>query len=228
MNPQRFNVFNQVHKALRAFMFDTVMLMQQTDMSNPFAAKPVIDQVDLLLDIFDANAYYEDTHILELAKRHDPEMIMTFENEHETGVQMTENLRRYMFRYRVAQNAAEKFAAGNNLYYALNEFIAFNLTHMNKEEQQLNNLLWQHFSDADIMQMERAMHDDIPPEKMAIYFKWIVKGLNDTELAEYFKKIEQDAPYEFYQSLVNECRNELSQERYNCIVVQQPCKVSLV
>lgn len=215
MKTPRFNVFNQIHKALRALMFDTVMILQQTDMQDPATAPIVLEQAELLLNIFDAHAHYEDTYILAAAQRFNPAMVEEFESEHVTDLQLTENLRRQISAYQNAIMPWDKYYIGFNLYYALNDFVAFNLKHMNKEEQLLNEMLWKNFTDEQIIDMERRIQQEIPADKVFTYFKWMVKGINDSELHQWLKTVKEEAPEFIFNALVEECRINLPASRFS-------------
>jgi len=211
MNSPRFNVFNQIHKAMRALLFDTVMQWQQTDMTNSEAAAPVACQVNLLLDIFDAHAHFEDNFIMHPAAHHAPELMADFEAEHETDLQLTNELRTKLGFY---HEATDKLAAANEVYYALNDFAAFNLRHMNKEEQLLNRVLWQHYTDADILDMEREIQQRISPDKMPVYFEWMIKGINDTEMLLWLSAVKCEAPDFVLATLLGACAQYLPAERW--------------
>lgn len=221
MTTPRFNVFNQIHKGLRALMFDTVSAMQQTDMAKPADAQAVIAQTELLLDTFDSHADHEDTYILALAKQYDATLIDEFESEHHIDLHLTEELRKGVAAYRDALTPAAKIQTGNALYYALNAFVAFNLTHMNKEEQQLNQLLWANFSDEEIMAMEHRIVENISPDNMAIISKWMIKGGNNTELNSWLDAVKASAPDFVYNGLLQACGAFLPTARYAQIIAHQ-------
>ncbi|MDZ7648289.1 MAG: hypothetical protein U5K54_14510 [Cytophagales bacterium] len=52
MNTLRHNSFNQVHKGLRAQLYEAALKIQQTDMSQAEAAAPVIEQIEEVLFLF--------------------------------------------------------------------------------------------------------------------------------------------------------------------------------
>ncbi|TSJ42622.1 hypothetical protein FO440_00065 [Mucilaginibacter corticis] len=214
MTTPRFNVFNQIHKALRALMFNTVMQIQQTDMNDTNASAPVLIQTALLLEIFDAHAYYEDNFILAAAEKHDPALVAEFESEHVTDLQLTEKLREQLSAYEIAD---DKRAAGNGIYYALNDFVAFNLHHMNKEESLLNQMLWANYTDEEIVAMEHAITAHIPAEKMPVYFEWMIKGINDPELAAWLKAVQFGAPDFVFNGLFEACGVFLSAPRFDVL-----------
>lgn len=211
MNTPRFNVFNQIHKGLRALLFDTTMKWQQTDMTNAEAAAPVVAQVNLLLELFDAHAYHEDTFIMHPAEQHDPQLMAQFEAEHETDLQLSKGLREKLATY---QHSSEPYPAGYEVYYALNDFVAFNLKHMNKEEQLLNKVLWQNYTDSEIVEIETRLQQAIAPEKMGLYFEWMIKGMNDSELLTWLTIVKQEAPDFVLAALLGSCAQHLPELRW--------------
>ena len=78
----RFNIFNQVHKALRALLYDTALTLQQTHFSNADEAEAAIAKVKAVLDVFDQHAEHEDNFVLPAIQQYEPSMVDAFEQEH--------------------------------------------------------------------------------------------------------------------------------------------------
>ena len=74
--------------------------------------------------------------------------------------------------------ARTKELSGNQLFLTLNEFIAFNLYHMNKEESLLLLALWKHFSDEEIRQMEQAIMAVIDPQVLLEESRWMMRSIS--------------------------------------------------
>ena len=211
MQTSRFNGFNQIHKALRTLMFDTIMQVQQVDLSDVEASRPAIEQVELLLDHMDDHADHEDHFILHPAESHAPDLICEFESEHVIDLRLSSQLMEKIAAYRASE---DRLAAGREVYYALNAFVAFNLQHMNKEEQVLNEVLWQHYSDGELLSFVRNIQQSIAPEKAAVTMKWMIKGMNNVELLQWFKAVQAEAPAPVYQMLLGAARELLTQDRW--------------
>lgn len=192
-------------------MFDTVMQLQHADMNELKDSAPAIAQTSLLLELFDAHAHHEDSCILDAVKALAPEIIEIFEAEHTTDLHLSTELRTKIKQY---LNATDRIVAGAELFHALNNFVAFNLGHMSKEETLLNNLLWKHFSDEEIEMMERNIQQAIAPEKMDVYLEWMIKGVNDRELAQWLSEIKQSAPPFVLEHMLGACENFLPQPRW--------------
>jgi hypothetical protein len=210
----RFNVFNQIHKALRALMFDTALIMQQTDFANSAEAAAILQQTQMTLDLMDSHACHEDEFILSAAAKYAPEVIAAFESEHVTDLRLTNELRGLLVAYHAATSAEERQDTGCAILQAFNEFIAFNLSHMRKEETVLNEILWANYSDAEILQMEIRIQQQIAPDQVFIYFKWMVKGINDPELLEWLRTVRNGAPEFVFTGLWQLCQQELSTVRW--------------
>jgi len=179
MNAPRYNAFNPIHKALRTLMFDTILKLQRSDLGNVEESLPAIAQVELLLKMMDGHAHHEDHFILHPIEEKAPAFIREFEGEHVTDLALGNQLREMIAAWRQAE---DKRRAGSQLYYALNAFVAFNLQHMNKEELELNQLLWHHYTDGEILAMVEKLLQSVSPEEMKIATEWMIKGLNSVEL----------------------------------------------
>ena len=56
----RYNTFYQVHKALRAMLYETAIQLQQTDFNNEDQAVSLLNNIASVIDLFDKHAYNED------------------------------------------------------------------------------------------------------------------------------------------------------------------------
>jgi len=214
MNTLRFNSFNEIHKALRTLMFDTIMRVQHSNLADPVESAPAIAQVGLLLAMMDGHAHHEDHFILHPIEEKAPALIREFESEHVADLALSGELREKIAAY---QGAEDKLQAGKQLYYALNAFVAFNLNHMNKEEQLLNQVLWEHYSDQELIGIVQKIKQSVPPDEMQVAFEWIVKGLNNTELLQWLNAIRREAPAFVVESVVETCRRHLPASRWESI-----------
>lgn len=78
---------------------------------------------------------------------------------------------------------AQAPALAYELFLRLSVFIGENLAHMAEEESTLTQALWEHFSDAELADMEAALHATLAPHEMAFYLRWMAQGMNASETA---------------------------------------------
>lgn len=220
MDTSRYNSFNQVHKGLRALLYETALNFQQVDMSIAEAAESVIAQLEEVLFLFESHAHGEDHYFNEPLEKTNPEVATLFEKEHVEDHRLANVLSGLIASFKQAPTPQARAEKGKHLFYAFNEFIAFNLYHMNKEEIELNAALWERYSDTEIKSIEQTLVQNIPPQKMARYAKWMIRGINDKELIHWLDEVRRFAPPPVFEMLIAIAEVELSQQRFAAISEQ--------
>lgn len=221
----RYNSFNQIHKGLRALLYDTAMQLQTTDMSSTLEGEKLITKIEEVLFLFESHAHGEDHFFNEPLEEVDSRVSQMFIKEHEEDHRLGEVLVSLIDDWKHAKTDQDRSSHGHKLFYAFNEFIAFNLYHMNKEEIELNAVLWNHYSDSQIKATEQQLVQQIPPDKMARYAKWMIKGINDAELAHWLREVKAFAPAPVFEMLNGIAQQELDGTRYQ--LLQQNLEVSI-
>jgi len=198
-------------------LYETALAMQQSDLSNAEMTTPVLEQLEEILLLFETHAHSEDHHFNEPLEQTNPEVASMFEKEHEEDHRLANVLGNLLSSYRAAGSAEERAKQGKLLFYAFNEFIVFNLYHMNQEEKELNATLWKRYSDQEIKGIEQKIVQNTPPQKMSRYAKWMIRGLNDREIIHWLGEVRDFAPAPVFQMLIGIAEKELTSERYEGI-----------
>lgn len=214
---QRYNVFKQIHKALRACLYDTALALQQAHFADPAEAGSALNKLEFILDFFDSHAHHEDHFILPAIEAYDKALVEKFEKEHVTDLMLTNRLRNLVNIYQHTVSSEEKMEAGSAISKAYVEFMVFNLEHMAKEELVLNQVLWEHYTDLQIISIQKALVATIPADKMAASSKWMFRGISNQEAIGWLKDVKQNAPDFVFQSLVQLGEAELPAERWSKI-----------
>ena len=173
---KRFNVFNQIHKALRALLYETAIAFQHTDFCQAEDADRAFEKLEAVLKVFHAHAEHEDGFLLPAVERFNPVLVKEFESEHEKDEFLTHRLRSLVLVFRHATCTSSRIEAGEAIFKAFNEFIAFNLYHMNKEEEKLNASLWSNYTDTEIMAIQKKLIANNSTGRDGIYTDLDVKG----------------------------------------------------
>lgn len=211
----RYNIFNQIHKGLRTMLYDTALSLQHTVFTNTDNANETLDKLEQAIRIFHSHAEHEDGFVLPAVEKHVPSLVTEFESEHEKDELLSISLRNLMTTYNLAVDDEARTAAGYSITMAFNEFIAFNLYHMNKEEDKINKVLWKYYTDAELLNITGAIIASIPPEDMSIETRWMIKGLNNTEITNWLSAVKNDAPDFVFKSLLSVAETELPEQRWN-------------
>ena len=213
----RYNIFNQIHKALRALLCDTLVTIQQTNFENPAEVAVALEKISQVLAIFENHAWHEDHGILPVIEQYDPALVASFETEHVKDHELGENLSALVRSVETETEVIARIQKGQQLLYAFVAFVSFNFDHMNREESQLNQQLWRYLSDEEILRINHSIVSSIPPEESQFASFWMIKAMNNGEITRWLKEVQKNAPAPVFQMLYTIAEKELPDLRFRTI-----------
>jgi hemerythrin-like domain-containing protein len=208
----RVNIFNQIHKGLRALLYETSLLLQQTDFSDEQEMKAAINRVNMVADLFDDHAHHEDAYVFPAIQQYEPSIVDAFEQEHSMDAKLTRALKDSLQALQMASSLVRQEMA-SELGRTFIQFMIFNLEHMSKEETILNKILWRYYSDADILDIQRNIVSNLSPWSAKTGSQWMMRGLNNTEIVNWLRAVENVAPQNIFQDLFATAERELPEHR---------------
>ncbi|HET7896493.1 MAG TPA: hemerythrin domain-containing protein [Flavisolibacter sp.] len=203
----RFNPFGQVHKGLRALLYDTALQIQQTNFTVEQEIHAVLERVCLVNSLFEHHAHIEDSRVFPMIRDVAPEVVADFESQHQTDHALSEDLERSIAFFNETNSPEQNRSAGVQLQNSFAAFLAFNVEHMRKEETIVNGVLWQHYSDEALLQKVQEISAAIPPQENRHFCYWMLKGMATHEIIDWYRAIKLSAPppvLEFFYSLAEE------------------------
>ena len=215
---QRYSMFHQVHKGLRALLYETAIQLQHTDFWNVEEAEEMIEKIDQVVRLFEKHAHSEDRHVFPAVEKYDPAIADAFEQEHVKDHQLGQLLAESISLYKIAGLITGKVQVGKNIQTFFVKFMAFNLEHMAKEEEVLNPILWRHYSDAELMGITQQIIANLPEEYILQNYKWMMRGLNNAEITGWLKEVEKNTPEAVFQALFNVAERELPEKRFRQVL----------
>jgi hypothetical protein len=210
----RFNIFNQIHKALRALLYDTSLVLQQTNFADAQEAGIAIERVKSVVAMFGMHAAKEDNYVLPAIQRYEPSLADAFEQEHVEDHALAEKLRGLLTVYRHAIREEVKIETGQAIHQAFIEFMIFNLEHMAKEEKVLNKILWRYYTDAEILAINRGIVASLEPQEIGASSAWMMRGLGNAEIRDWLSEVEKNAPAPVFAQLFSIAEKELPADRF--------------
>ena len=213
----RVNIFNQIHKGLRALLYETSLLLQQTDFSSEEEMQLAIDRVTLVAELFDDHAHQEDHFILPAIQQYEPSIVDAFEQEHETDARLTRSIKDCLQAVRMASPFVRSEMA-NELSKTFIHFMVFNLEHMAKEENILNKILWRYYTDEEILVIQHNIVAGLSPWAAKTSSTWIMRGLNNPEIVRWLRTVEDSAPESVFQNLFTTAERELPERRFRQVL----------
>ena len=215
----RYNIFYQVHKGLRALLYETSLQLQHTDFTNADEAEQSIEQLQTVIELFNQHAHTEDTLVFDAITQFEPALVNTFEQEHVEDHALGCRLNGIILSYNHAVSSSDKNEIGKSISSAFIDFMIFNLHHMAKEEDVINKALWKYYSDAELHGITQKILGSIPSAHMQRFSVWMMRGLNNKEIINWLKEIKNNTPDVVFQSMLEIAQQHLNSNRW--LLVQE-------
>jgi hypothetical protein len=215
---QRYNIFHQIHKGLRAMLYETALHIQHADFWNIEQTEEVIERVNEVVRLFGGHADKEDAYVFPAVEKYDPAVADAFEQEHIKDHLLGKLLAESIMRCKDAPVITEKVEAAKEVQTNFVKFMVFNLEHMAKEEEILNRILWRYYTDAELMAMTRQIVANVPADDITRMNTWMMRGLNNAEISKWLKGVERNSPEAVFQSLFSIAEKELPEKRFRQVL----------
>ncbi|RYY93518.1 MAG: hypothetical protein EOO24_26630 [Comamonadaceae bacterium] len=176
----RLDLYAGIHKALRAFMADTLVALGRVDVEDASAVDRVTAQVVEQLDLCARHVDHENEFVHAAIEARAPGASEAIAHEHDEHQREIARLRAAAVALREAARQVPP-AACHALYGELAVFVGENLLHMQVEESAHNAVLWARYADAELAQLHDALVGSIPPAEMALVARWLVPSMNHME-----------------------------------------------
>lgn len=214
----RFDMYTGIHKALRAFMADTLLAVGRMDPADPEDIGEGTERVLQLLGFCGAHLQHENEFVHAAIEARAPGASERIGHEHEEHVREIAQLADQVAQVRLAA-PAQRFAAAQALYRALSLFVAGNFQHMHVEETAHNAVLWARYTDAELVAIHDALVASIPPEDMMAIVRWLVPYMNPVERAMMLADMRAKAPAEAFAAVMATARPHLSEKDWGKLSV---------
>jgi hemerythrin-like domain-containing protein len=192
-------------------------LIQHTDFTHEAERAEVVERVGLVNYLFHHHADTEDNRIFPMIEPYAPQIQADFEAQHETDHQLSENLEKCLARFTETNSPEQHIWAGQELAKCFHAFLAFNVEHMMKEETIINEVLWQYYTDAQLMAKVQEIGSSIPPEDNQHFMYWMLKGLATHEIVQWFNAIKYSAPAPVFDFVCQIAEKALPENKWNFV-----------
>jgi hemerythrin-like domain-containing protein len=198
----RYDIYTNIHHAMRACMGDTLAVVGRIDVNDRDDLLAGLQQLHELLHLCDSHIAKE-THFVHVAmERRRPGSSARITDQHVEHAELLQTLRELADRLGSAGDAGGRAAAKQRLYAQLALFVADNFEHMHVEDTEHNAVLWAAFSDEELQQIEGAIIASIPPEDMAVIFRWMLPAIDHPARVALLEGVRQGAPREVFEGVL--------------------------
>ena len=200
LHATRYNIYNDIHKALRLFMSDTLHRVARMDAADDADVAASLAQVRELLATLDGHLRHEGEFVHAAMEARNPGSTAATEHDHADHVAAIATLGTLCARVE-ATDGAVRAAHTGHLQRALAAFVGENLVHMHMEETDNNAVLWQHYTDEELFAIERAIVASISPEENGFIMRWMIPALNPAERAQLLRGMRAGAPAPVFEGV---------------------------
>lgn len=213
----RYNVFNDVHKGLRAFLYETALRVQQTDFVLSGEAVKALEGIGDVLYYAGQHALYIERFLFPFVVDYNPSLITTFKQQYQQNLVQTQRLRGMMNSWSQATKAPEKKALGELIGREYTQYLVAQLESLNKEDNLLNPLLWKQYNDAALLSIKKEIVGKLLPADLNVLSKWAIRGMSNTEIIAWMRASERACAPAVFAAFFNSAAQELTDERWHQI-----------
>jgi Hemerythrin HHE cation binding domain len=213
----RFNMYRPIHKALRAFMSDTLVAVGRMDTNDEAEVAVTLDQARTLLQVLTIHLEDENRFVHAAMEARRPGSAAHTAHDHVEHERALAELARSIDCI-AASPSATRAALVSNLYGRLAVFVAENLEHMNVEERDNMAVLWAEYSDEELAAIETSIVASVPPAMMAVATRWMMSALNHAERTGMLQGMRRSAPAEVFEGVLAIARSHLSARDWTKLV----------
>ena len=214
----RFNVFNQIHKGLRAMLYDTALTLQQTHFADRDQSDAAVKKVRTTVEMINAHTTHEDHFIFPAIQEYEPSLVDLFTLDHLKNHALSEKMTHLLVAHNHAIRPESKIETGQAIIRGFQEFMVYNLEHMSNEESVLNEILWRYYSDGEIESISKRIVRSRHYDEAVITTAWMMRGLSNAEISNWLKAVETTAPRQVFAQLFSIAEKELPNDRFRKVL----------
>lgn len=201
MQPQsRYNMYEVIHKALRASLSRTLVAIGQLDVDDEPSVRELEAEVATTLAMMRGHLASENAFVHTAMEARAPGSTRRIAEEHAHHEDDIDVLAAACATL-AAATPGERESLAQRLYVMFDLFVQDNLTHMRHEEDHHNAVLWAMYSDAEILAIEQALVAALPPEKKALYLHAMLPAVPTRDRAKLLGGLRQVLPPEAFAGL---------------------------
>lgn len=206
--PQRFDLYGTIHKAMRHIMCELLMEAGRLDVTDAAACQSLCADVSTFADFCCSHIEHENNFVHTALDARLPGASQRIAGEHR---QHEEDIAALQARARALAAAApqERGACAAMLYHSLALFMAHNLAHMYLEEVQHNQQLWAHYRDDELLAIHEALVATVPPAEMAYTMRWMLPAMTPQERVMVLRGVQASAPAPAFEGVMDLAREVL-------------------
>ena len=198
----RHEIYRNIHKAIRRVVYSEALALGSADFRDQKSMRESLEQLRGTITLLQEHAGHEETILHPALESRVPGITRSFEENHEGDERLFDRIRGLGSQIEAAQDNDQRVALGNQLYGIFNTYIGDYLGHLDREEAELEQALWDHFTDEELVAIDHQLMGSIPHERMAVWVSVICNSWNASELTAILAVMKQGAPPDAFAGML--------------------------
>ena len=215
MSQPRMNLYGFPHKGLRNAISQLSQSAGNTDCSDQSSLNSLKALTGEVITLLALHAHSEETVVLPALESKVPGSTAENLAEHEQLEKDIDVIQQSL--NAITTDSAPNLAS--QFYTDVTNFQSKYLAHMAMEESKMNALIWEHFTDADLMGQHGQIMSALTPEQIMLWFKYIVPALNPFERTIIMGGFKANAPKPFFDSVLDMLSGLMQQNEHQQLSV---------
>lgn len=176
----RVDLFTTIHKAIRGALFDLAAELARLSLSSTESVDRLVCQVERTMAYLDEHATLEDANVFVALRELDPLLADELDRDHRSMGVVEDEVEQRAHELAMADLVARPKAAAA-LSVVIHHLIALQLLHMNREETEVNRVLWSALDDAALVRISKATAATLPPARLAAWQELVRAATSPTD-----------------------------------------------
>jgi len=199
---ERFNLYTQIHKGLRACMSEVLVRVGRLDPTDTAEIRMTADAVRQMIAFARDHLHHEEELIHPVLEARRAGASSESHAEHEQHLE-TFDLLESSLRILERSPEQERPVAALRLYRQLALFVAENFEHMHVEETENHAALVACYSEQEILEVHQRVVAAVKPAAMAVAMHWMIPASSAPERAAILGGMRQSAPAPVFAAMLD-------------------------
>lgn len=209
LSAERFNIYTEIHKGLRAFMCEVLVQVGRLDPRDPGEIRSAAAAVRELIEFARGHLQHEDEWIHPALEARRPGSSRESQADHRQHLEAF-TLLETSLRALERSEGSERNAAALRLYRQLALFVGENFEHMHIEETENHATLVACYSEQEVRELNQRLVAAVSPGMLATALRWMVPSVSAPERASLLGAMRANAPRPVFDGVITLVRPYLS------------------
>lgn len=211
----RLRGYDIPHKALRNAISQVIVRAGNTDYSNAEETGLLAGHAAEIFNMLHKHAEDENNVVLAELNSRAPGAANDNMEDHERIEAIQSQLEKAIIDIHNEVKAGKDMHEEGHLFYRqLSDFYADYLGHMAEEESTIQQLLWDHFTDEELIGHRIKIMGNMRPEQFLVWIKYILPALNQRERIGLLSGFKASAPAPFYSQALETARPAMDEKEW--------------